>query len=44
MGDGLNGTGTILYGIDLRDGSEVCRAHVQAIGEEDIAVAIYNNT
>jgi hypothetical protein len=33
LGDGLNGTGTVLMGLSLADGSEVCRSSVKAIGE-----------
>jgi hypothetical protein len=33
LGDGWNGTGTILYGIGLEDGQEVCRAFIKTIGE-----------
>ena len=36
LGDGWNGTGTVLYGIGLQDGGEVCRAYVKEIGEVGI--------
>lgn len=33
LGDGWNGTGTVLLGVSLRDGTEVCRAGLPDIAE-----------